>query len=569
MDSELQILISAVDDASETLDAVGESAAGMADEITTATDAASDSFAEFGLQVNATTGEIENALLTQEQSFAVAADLVNASSDEMIDLMTEEGISAQEAAAVIEEANATIAESGAAASTASAGAYAGLAAIAGIAFLAIKGGISDAVEAAQEWDETSAGLNQVLKDTGSSIPLSAIQAYAVQLQQTTLFGQNDILTSESMILSHQNLQASYEQTTDMAADLATKMGSDLPSATKILTNALADPVAGLNQLIRQGNIDFPAAAVTMIQNLAKAGDTAGADAVIMQTLQNSIGGMSQAAASAPGAALTQLQNSMTSLGIAIGNDLLPLLDAIAKDMEPVITDVVAWTTAHPKLTDAIVLGSAALAALLLLVGLVGVAIITVTPVVAAIGVVIAALSAPIVGVAALLVVLAAAVYFNWNLIKTDTETIWSYISDFIKDIWSTIQNTVKTGVDYVISAINAFINALDAIKISIPSISIPGTKLATPSINLGFNIPDIPMLAAGGFVTQPTLALIGEAGPEAVVPLSQMGGAGAGGQTIQVFIQGGNYLDATGATMIGNALAKQIIQQIRVRNYQP
>src|ERR1700728_619870 len=284
MESELQILISAVDEASETMAGIGEAVNGMAEDVSTATDAAGDSFAEFGLQVNATTGEIENALLTQEQSFALAADMAQQSSDEIIELMASEGISSQEAAAVIEESNAEIAASGEAASGASAGAYAGLAAIAGIAFLAIKSGITDAVEAAQQWDETSAGLNEVLKDTGSSIPLSAVQAYAVQLQQTTLFGQNDILTSESMIMSHQNLQAAYQQTTDMAADLATKMGTDLPSATKILTNALADPVAGLNQLIRQGNIDFPAAAVTMIQNLAKAGDTAGADAVIMQTL---------------------------------------------------------------------------------------------------------------------------------------------------------------------------------------------------------------------------------------------------------------------------------------------
>lgn len=42
----------------------------------------------------------------------------------------------------------------------------------------------------------------------------------------------------------------------------------------------------------------------------------------------------------------------------------------------------------------------------------------------------------------------------------------------------------------------------------------------------GWDVPDIPMLAEGGIVTQPTLALIGEAGPEAVVPLNKGGGAG-------------------------------------------
>jgi hypothetical protein len=39
-------------------------------------------------------------------------------------------------------------------------------------------------------------------------------------------------------------------------------------------------------------------------------------------------------------------------------------------------------------------------------------------------------------------------------------------------------------------------------------------------------------MAEGGIVTSPTLALIGEAGPEAVVPLSKMGQMG--GVTINV-----------------------------------
>jgi hypothetical protein len=42
----------------------------------------------------------------------------------------------------------------------------------------------------------------------------------------------------------------------------------------------------------------------------------------------------------------------------------------------------------------------------------------------------------------------------------------------------------------------------------------------------GFKVPQIPMLAEGGIVTGPTLAMIGEAGPEAVVPLSKMGQMG-------------------------------------------
>jgi SLT domain-containing protein len=44
-------------------------------------------------------------------------------------------------------------------------------------------------------------------------------------------------------------------------------------------------------------------------------------------------------------------------------------------------------------------------------------------------------------------------------------------------------------------------------------------------------------MATGGIVTSPTFALIGEAGPEAVIPLSKMGGMGGG---ITVNVNGGD-----------------------------
>lgn len=47
--------------------------------------------------------------------------------------------------------------------------------------------------------------------------------------------------------------------------------------------------------------------------------------------------------------------------------------------------------------------------------------------------------------------------------------------------------------------------------------------------------PSIPMLASGGIVYGPTLALIGEAGPEAVVPLN--GKFGGGGRTYSITVQ--------------------------------
>lgn len=65
-------------------------------------------------------------------------------------------------------------------------------------------------------------------------------------------------------------------------------------------------------------------------------------------------------------------------------------------------------------------------------------------------------------------------------------------------------------------------------------------KLATKklTVTIEVNGGDVPAMAAGGIVTRPTMALIGEAGPEAVIPLSKgaqygVGTGGGGGMTIE------------------------------------
>jgi phage-related minor tail protein len=60
----------------------------------------------------------------------------------------------------------------------------------------------------------------------------------------------------------------------------------------------------------------------------------------------------------------------------------------------------------------------------------------------------------------------------------------------------------------------------------------------------------IPRMAEGGIVSSPTLALIGEAGPEAVVPLDRM--ATGGGVTINV--TGGLATSAEIGESVVNAL---------------
>ena len=68
---------------------------------------------------------------------------------------------------------------------------------------------------------------------------------------------------------------------------------------------------------------------------------------------------------------------------------------------------------------------------------------------------------------------------------------------------------------------------------------------------MGGAIKGIPGLAAGGIVTQPTLAMIGEGGPEAVIPLDRMGGGGSG---ITVNVMGGLSTSAEIGQAVVNAI---------------
>ena len=66
------------------------------------------------------------------------------------------------------------------------------------------------------------------------------------------------------------------------------------------------------------------------------------------------------------------------------------------------------------------------------------------------------------------------------------------------------------------------------------------------------NLGSIPAMAEGGIVNKPTLALIGEAGPEAVVPLSKMN-AGGGGD-VNINVTGGLSTSAEIGQSVVNAL---------------
>lgn len=124
------------------------------------------------------------------------------------------------------------------------------------------------------------------------------------------------------------------------------------------------------------------------------------------------------------------------------------------------------------------------------------------------------------------------------------KSIFGAIAKWVGDAFNGIIGVVRGPINFIIDILNSMINGLNSIKIDVPAwVPVLGGQ------KLGFNIPKIPHLAAGGFVTGPTTALIGEAGPEVVTPLKDfermmnLSGNG-GGKTINYYAAPNNSLDA-------------------------
>lgn len=144
-----------------------------------------------------------------------------------------------------------------------------------------------------------------------------------------------------------------------------------------------------------------------------------------------------------------------------------------------------------------------------------------------------------------------------SFIGTTFNTIWDLIAGMpgriagiAEGMWDGIKDAFKDAINWIIRAWNA-------IEFKIPGFDIG--PFSWGGFTLG--LPDIPTLAAGGIVTRPTLAMIGEGGPEAVVPLSGPN-AGMGGLTVHapIVINAGLGSDPVA---ISNAVKIAIRQIIR------
>lgn len=192
-----------------------------------------------------------------------------------------------------------------------------------------------------------------------------------------------------------------------------------------------------------------------------------------------------------------------------------------------------------------------------------------------------------------------------NGISTFLSNTWGSITEsvagFAQDLWGRVVNAfhglvsdvagalgglldvVRDPLNRAIDFVNNFINRFNALQITIPEVKVP--SLTIPGMNIDIpdwvpgmggkswgagpwtiggqtfggqsfgvpQLPEIPHLAEGGIVRRATLAVIGESGPEAVVPLNRQNDMQ---QTIIVELDG---------RVLARAVAPAMMREVRVK----
>jgi hypothetical protein len=289
-------------------------------------------------------------------------------------------------------------------------------------------------------------------------------------------------------------------------DISTATGMDSASVADALAKAYQGNFKALRSLSPEMS--------TMIKEGASLNE-------VMDVLGGTFGGATAKNAETAAGKMAILKNSIGETKESIGAALLPVLEAVL----PVLNKFAMWAQDNPKAFLAIAAAIGAVAAA-----------IVVTNIAMALN----PFSLIAAGVALLIVALVAAYNkFEW-------------FRDGVNAIVNTVIGFFAGMVNAAIGAVNAIISAYNSIPLlpdipKAPTVPVPQLGGQAPSAVVAKKIP---RLAEGGIVTSPTLALIGEAGPEAVVPLDQM----RNGNGITINVTGGLATSAEIGQSVVNAL---------------
>jgi hypothetical protein len=305
-----------------------------------------------------------------------------------------------------------------------------------------------------------------------------------------------------------------------AMDIAASTGKPLATVTAALEKAYGGNLAALAKLAPEYRQMIKDGASYEEVMAAIASTTGGAASVAANTAQGQFKRL--------GVALSETKESIGAALLPAVQKLIPVLQSFGKWAQDHTTTFVVIAGAITGIAVSVLAANAAMTAWSVI-----------TAITTALNTALAA-SFTAIQVASGLIVFTAIIagliiaYNKFEWFRDGVKSVFSFIGtaitssvDFIKGYFSTVLGFYKAMFNGIATIWNSTFGKL---KFSIPS-WVPGIG------GKGFDVPDIPMLAQGGIVNSPTLALIGEAGPEAVVPLDR---AGSMGGTVNINVNGGD-----------------------------
>lgn len=416
-----------------------------------------------------------------------------------------------------------------------------------------------------------------------------IKELANQIARKTGIDQNQIKQAQATLLTFGEIAktagdvgSSFDRATQASIDLAAAGFGTAETNAVQLGKALNDPITGLSALTRSG-VTFTEEQKNLIASLVESGNTLEAQNMILEAIEQQVGGTAEATANSS----DKMQVAFSQLQEKLGQKLLPVferltnwvIDTLVPALETAYNKVVpafqdAWQSLSDTLgpiiqqmrdvlqpifdrivqfmkenTEVVKVFFAVLAgaAVIAMIAALAAAFASLLNPFALVAVAIAGLAAGfkyawensetfrniVTGVLDVLSTLFTAwwetlkwvfdnVLGGWDNIKGALELVKdAFVLQFeiISGVVMTVYNAVKALVDAIKSATD-FAGKLGDVGGGIVGGAVGGIKKAGGF--LGGLIP----LATGGIVTGPTPALVGEAGPEAVIPLDKIGSLG-------------------------------------------
>lgn len=215
---------------------------------------------------------------------------------------------------------------------------------AGLAALGFAGaGVASLAGAAKiGWDEFQQGqlvasqTEAVIKSTGGAARVTAkdVSTLAGSLMKKSGMDDEAIASGENLLLTFTNIRNEagrgndiFNQTTRTMLDMSVALGQDTKSSALQLGKALNDPIKGVTALQRVG-VSFTEGQREQIKTMVEAGDTMGAQKLILGELNKEFGGSAEAAGKTLPGQLNILKETFNNLaGEAVGA-LIPSLTGV-------------------------------------------------------------------------------------------------------------------------------------------------------------------------------------------------------------------------------------------------